>query len=78
MVLKPQDTRQAEYHVSGIPRQSYLPYLSSILQDRETSDKMVKLVKNDTCITSMARQTRLARLTRMARLTRTTRLPRLN
>ena len=60
--------------MSGITHQSYLPYLSSILKDREISDKMVKLVKNDTIITSMARQTRP---TRRARLPRTTRLPRL-
>ena len=60
--------------MSGIIRQSYLPYLSSILQDGGISDKIVKLVKNDTIITSMARQDTL---TRRARLTRMTRLPRL-
>ena len=45
MVLKTQDTRQAEYPMSGVLRQSYPPYLSSILQVRAISYKMVKLVK---------------------------------
>ena len=75
MVLKPQDTHQADRPMGGILRQSYLPYLSSILQDREISDKMVKLVhENDTSITSMAWKTIL---TRRARLTRTTWMPRM-
>ena len=72
MVLKPHDTHQAEYPMSGILRQSYLPYISSILQDRAISDKLVKLVKNDTSITSMDRRNTL---TRRAGLTRMTRLP---
>ena len=44
MALKPQDTQQAEYPMIGILRQSYLPDLSSIVQDREVSGKMVKSV----------------------------------
>ena len=43
MTLYPKDTQQAGYHTIGILRQSYLPYISSILQGREVSDKMVKL-----------------------------------
>ena len=45
MNLKTQDTHHAEYPMSGVLRQSYPPYLSSILQDRAISYKMVKLVK---------------------------------
>ena len=63
MILKTQDTHQAEYPMGGVLRQTYLPYLFSILQDRAISYKMVKLVKNGTSITSMAGETRLTRLT---------------
>ena len=45
MALQPQDTHQAEYRMIGIRRKPYLPYISPILQDREISDKMAKLVK---------------------------------
>ena len=39
LALKPHDTHQAEYPMGGVHRQSYLPYIPSILQDRDVSDK---------------------------------------
>ena len=45
MAPKRRDTHQAEYHKSRILRQSYLSYISSILQNRGISDKIVKFVK---------------------------------
>ena len=45
MALKRHDTHQAAYHTPRIRHQSYLSYISSILQNREISNKIVKLVK---------------------------------
>ena len=61
MAPKPQDTHQSECPMIGIIRKPYLPYISSILQDREISDKLAKLVENYSSVTSMARETTLTK-----------------
>ena len=75
MALKPHDTHQVVYNLSGILRQSFLPYLSSILQNRGLSDKMVKLVTNRYKYYWYGEG---ATLTRRGRMSRSTRLPMLN
>ena len=70
MAQKRHDTNQAEYHTSRIRRQSYLSYISSTLQDKEISDKIVKSVKNRTSVTRMARGTTMTRMDRLASMER--------